>query len=294
MWPIHLDLGFRVFYFYEGFYFLVAIATASWLAFGRFKKAGLDAWGLVEDLPWTLLGAVFGARVFHFLFWDPHAFLADPLSFFRIWEGGVSITGGLAGGVLMALFRFRRRHVDFWRAFAVASPAVLIGQAIGRIGCFLNGDAWGIPTSLPWGVVEPRFGMVLPMMVRDHHVASAAWLWCVQRGYSSAVSMATVPLHPTQLYEALGDLLLAGAMVALGRRLGRTDGPWRGVFWGHLGGYAFLRFGLEFLHGDRDGTVWMGMTALQLGLLAFALLSGAMLARWPGPAVHRKPGPLEP
>jgi phosphatidylglycerol:prolipoprotein diacylglycerol transferase len=230
MWPIHLDLGFRVFYFYEGFYFLVSIATASWLAFDWFKKAGLDAWGLVEDLPWILLGAVFGARVFHFLFWDPHAFLADPLSFFRIWEGGVSITGGLAGGVLTALFRFRRRNVDFWHAFAVASPAVLIGQAIGRIGCFLNGDAWGIPTRLPWGVSEPRFGMVLPMMVRDHHVASAAWLWCVQQGYSSAVSLATVPLHPTQLYEALGDLLLAPAGQDRRPLVGGVLGPSRRIF----------------------------------------------------------------
>ena len=76
--------------------------------------------------------------------------------------------------------------------------------------------------------------------------------------------------------------------------MGRTDGPWWGVFWGHLGGYSFLRFGLEFLHGDRDSTVWRGMTALQLGLLAFALLSGVMLARWPSGAVHRRPGPLGP
>jgi phosphatidylglycerol:prolipoprotein diacylglycerol transferase len=288
MWPIHLDLGFRVFYYYEGLYFLGAISAASWLTFTWFKKAGLDAWGLVGNLPWILLGAIFGARVFHFLFWDPRAFLADPLSFLWIWEGGVSITGGLAGGVLTALLRFRREKVDFWHAFAVASPAVLIGQAIGRVGCFLNGDAWGIPTRLPWGVSQPRFGMFLPMMVRDHRVASGAWLWCLRQGYSSASSLATVPLHPTQLYEALGDLILAGAMVSLGHRLGRTNGPWRSVFWCHLGGYSILRFGLEFLHGDRDATIWAGMTALQLALLAFTLLSAVLLARlWNGPAIQR-------
>ena len=86
--------------------------------------------------------------------------------------------------------------------------------------------------------------------------------------------MATVPLHPTQLYEAFGDLALAGLVILLVR----TKGPTRQVAWLHLGGYATLRFALEFLHGDRDVTIWAGMTALQITLLCFAALS-AMLYR---------------
>jgi len=273
MWPIHLNLGFKVFYYYEGFYFLTAILAASWLGFSRLNKAGLDGWILVENLPWILLGAVAGARLFHFMFWDLKALLADPLSFFRIWEGGLSITGGLAGGILTALVCFRKGKADFWRVFAVASPALLVGQAIGRVGCFLNGDAWGVPTHLPWGVSEPKFGTFLPSLARDHRVPSGAWLWCVEQGHSLPDSLRTVPLHPTQLYEALGDLLLAGAVVLLARRLAATDGPWMKVFWLHVGGYSILRFDLEFLHGDRDAILWAGMTGLQIGLVGFACLS---------------------
>jgi phosphatidylglycerol:prolipoprotein diacylglycerol transferase len=276
MWPIHLDLGFKVFYYYEGFYFLTAILAASWLGFRRLDRAGLDGWALVENLPWILLGAVAGARLFHFMFWDLKALLADPLSFFRFWEGGLSITGGLAGGILTALVCFRQGKADFRRVFAAASPALLVGQAIGRVGCFLNGDAWGIPTRLPWGVSEPRYGTFLPSLARDHQVPSGAWLWCVQQGFSLPNSVKTVPLHPTQLYEALGDLLLAGAVVLLTRRLARGDGPWIKVLWFHVGGYSILRFALEFIHGDRDATLWAGMTGLQIGLAGFACLSLVM------------------
>lgn len=276
MWPIHLDLGFKVVYYYEGFYFLVSILAASVLIFHRLKKAGLDAGVFAGSLIWILLGAVLGARVFHFLFWDVQTMLTSPLSFFHPLEGGLSITGGLAVGVIAAFICFRREKLDFWRYFAVASPAVLIGQAIGRVGCFLNGDAWGIPTRLPWGVSLPKFGTLLPEWIADHRAPSEAWIWTVNQGFTDPAALATVPLHPTQIYEGLGDLLLAGMVVFLGRTLVKRDGPWPKVLWFHLGGYSALRFGLEFLHGDRDVTVWAGMTALQIGLLVFAVLSAAL------------------
>ena len=279
MWPIHLNLGFKVVYYYEGFYFLVSILVTSILIVHRFKRAGLDAGVFTRSLTWILLGSILGARVFHFLFWDVRAMLTSPLAFFRIWEGGLSITGGLAGGVIAAFICFRRAKVDFWHYFAFASPAVLIGQAIGRFGCFLNGDAWGTPTHLPWGVSLPKFGTLLPGWIADHRVPSEAWIWSVNHGFTNPAALATVPLHPTQLYEALGDLLLAGMVVFLGRTLAKRNGSWPTILWFHLGGYSALRFGLEFIHGDRDVTVWAGMTALQIGLLGFAMLSGALFMR---------------
>jgi phosphatidylglycerol---prolipoprotein diacylglyceryl transferase len=277
MFPIHLNLGFRTFYYYEGFYFFVAILAATIVAVHRLKRAGLDANRFLDSLVWILLGAFLGARIFHFAFWDSQDFLKDPAAFFRFWEGGMSITGGLAGGVLGAWFCFRR--LDFWRIFAVTSPAVLLGQAIGRLGCFLNGDAWGLPTRLPWGIAQPKFGTFLPGFVADQQVPSDAWSWSVARGFTDPLSLATTPLHPTQLYEALGDLVLAGMVLLLARNLAKTKGPWSKVGWLHLGGYSLLRFGLEFLHGDRDVTVWAGMTALQLGLLFFCALSALQYAR---------------
>jgi phosphatidylglycerol:prolipoprotein diacylglycerol transferase len=270
MFPLHLDFGFKVIHYYEGFYFFVSLLVGAWLVVLLLRKAGLDAGAFLNNLTWVLLGAVLGARIFHFLFWDPQAILTDPLGFFRLWEGGLSITGGLAGGGLTAFFCFRKDHVDFWRYFAAGSPGVLVGQALGRVGCFLNGDAWGTPTGLPWGVPMARFGLRVPRMMVDRSAPADAWLWSVARGSTSPSALKTVPLHPVQLYECLGDLILAGLVLLLARSLARTQGPWSKVFWLHMGGYALLRFALEFMHGDRDATVWAGMTALQLGLAAFA------------------------
>lgn len=279
MFPIHLDLGFKVIHYYEGFYFFVSILVASGLITLRLKRAKLEVGVFLNNLTWILLGGILGARISHFLFWDPASVFVDPLAFFRFWEGGLSITGGLAGGGLVAYIRFQREKVDFWRYSAVASPAVLIGQAIGRVGCFLNGDAWGTPTNLPWGVSLPKFGTHIPSMVADYQVPSEAWIWSVTKGYTSSLASSTVPLHPTQIYESLGDLILAGLIILLARSSSGRNQPWSKVFWIHFGGYSFLRFGLEFLHGDRGATIWVGMTALQIGLLAFGMLSVALYWR---------------
>jgi phosphatidylglycerol:prolipoprotein diacylglycerol transferase len=279
MWPIDLDLGFKVIYAYEGFYFVLSIGAAALLIVHRMKKAGMDPGPFLDSLIWILLGAILGARLSDFLFWDTRAFLADPLSIVRIWEGGLSITGGLAGGVIAGYVAFRRKGVDFWHLFAVASPAVLVGQALGRVGCFLNGDAWGTPTRLPWGVALPKFGTLVPDMVRDTRVPTDAWLWSVRAGFTSPFAGVTTPLHPVQLYEALGDLLLAAVILQLSRRLQATRGPWPLIFWVHLGGYSLLRFGLEFLHGDRSALLWGPMTALQIGLLLFAGLAAVKMVR---------------
>lgn len=286
MYPIHLNLGFRVFYFYEGFYFVAAIGAACGFAAWRLAKAGLDVQAFLDSVPVILIGAVLGARVFHFAFWDWQALLADPLGFFRIWEGGLAIAGGLAGGVLAAWICFRRRRMDFWAYSWALSPAVLLGQAIGRVGCFLNGDAWGTPTRLPWGVSVPRYGLRLPGFWTDPSRTSPAWEWSVAQGATARSALASAPLHPVQLYEAFCDLLLAGLVLLVVRSLQRKPGPPHRPILLHLGGYSLIRFGLEYLHGDREPALWAGMTSFQLGLLACGIACAALALgrRSPGPA----------
>lgn len=282
MFPIHLNLGFRIFYYYEGFYFFASILVAVLVAQGRQKRAGLDPMVFLDGLPWILLGAFLGARIFHFAFWEPDSLLQDPLGFFRFWEGGMSITGGLAGGVLAAWFCLRR--TEPWRYFAETIPAVLLGQAIGRVGCFLNGDAWGTPTHLPWGVSLPKFGTFVPGFTADTRMPSDAWSWSVLQGFTDPLASRTAPLHPTQLYEVLGDLLLMGLTALMVRAVRRSGGGWQKVSWCFLGGYALLRFGLEFLHGDHEPPAWGGMTGLQIALLACTAVCAGLCARPARPA----------
>ena len=148
----------------------------------------------------------------------------------------------------------------------------MLGQAVGRVGCFLNGDAWGIQTNLPWGVRFPKFGTYIPSFKPDFLVPSYAWNWAKTQGLVSNSDMFTPPLHPTQLYESLGDILLLVFILLIIRRIGfRHSGKLVALV--HVGGYCLLRFLLEFLHGDRGTVIWNGMTALQLILVLVSILS---------------------
>ena len=274
MFPIHLNIpqwGIFIPY-YEGLYYVISFIVAYLYAAKRFKKFGLSVETLQNSFLWIIIGAVLLARTFHFVFWDLKTLTADPAIFLQFWGGGYSITGGLLGGFLGGWGYYLWKKQNFWQTFAVASPAVFLGQAIGRVGCFLNGDAWGIPTNLPWGIREPKYGHNLFGLQLNTQYPSPAWTWSVSQGFTKPDSLVTVPLHPTQLYESLGDLGLMVLAILLVNALAKQGKNWYRVALFHLGGYSLLRFALEFLHGDRDVTVWADMTSLQINLFIFGAL----------------------
>lgn len=278
MFPITLDLGFRVFPFYEGLYFLIAIATGALWARHRIAGARLNVDLFDRAVVWILVGALVGARLFHFAFWDWDRLASDPLVFLRFWEGGLTIVGGLVGGIGAGAWLFVREKADFWTHFAVVSPALLLGQAVGRVGCFLNGDAWGTPTSLPWGVSLPKYAMGLPSGQPQTDLPSMAWDWAHRHGFASAESLQTPPLHPTQLYEGLADLVLLALVLLVYRGVRKGTQPAARIFWLHVGGYALIRFLVEFVHGDHEFTDLWGMTSLQVVLALLFAASAAAFA----------------
>jgi prolipoprotein diacylglyceryl transferase len=139
-----------------------------------------------------------------------------------IWQGGLGIWGGIAGGVLGGLWVLRRRHANIPAFLDAAAPGLLVAQAIGRIGNWFNQELFGGPTSLPWGL----------RIDADHRPA----------GYLQYTTF-----HPTFLYELIWNLLLAGALVWLFRR--RTiKAP--GIFALYVAGYSLARIGEELLRID--------------------------------------------
>ena len=132
-------------------------------------------------------------------------------------RGGMSWFGGFAGGILAGLFVIRKKRLPIVAVLAAATPALAVGQAIGRIGCFLVGDDYGWPTTLPWGVAFPR-----------------------------GLPPTTVPVHPTQLYEVAALLPLAWVLVRL-RRRGRSNTFVLGTYLTLAG---VIRFLIEFIRVD--------------------------------------------
>ncbi len=273
MLPFHLDLGFNTIYFYEGLYFLISIAIGVYLAYLSVKKYG----GKVELfdglVTWAIVGALIGARLSHFLFWNLDLFLSNPSIIFSLSGAGNSITGGLVGGMVGGLLYVRRKKLNYFEYFSLISPGLLVGQAVGRIGCFLNGDAHGTATNSVFGMEFPRYGTMIPGFEKEYGISSSAWQWSYQNGLVDQASTVSAALHPTQLYEMFGDFILAGIVLWVFHKIWENDKKSPLIFFIHTGGYALLRFSLEFIRGDREFVTVANMSNLQLVLLAYGLFT---------------------
>ncbi len=279
MFPIHLNLGFRELFFYEGFYFLAAMITG--FAAGRrlaVKKAGITKEQFESLIVGCLISAVLGIRLSHFIFWDPESLLRNPLKFFYFWEGGASVVGGLIFGILFGWFYCIKKGLAFWKIFAAISPGLLLGQAVGRIGCFLNGDAHGVASNLPWAVRFARYGTEIPSFKIKTGISSAPWIWSFNNNLVDASTKRSAPLHPTQLYESLGDLVLMGLVLFVFKILSKKKLNMAPVLFIHTGGYALMRAMLQFIRTDRSRIIFLGMSYLQIILLAWALFSLVMIS----------------
>jgi phosphatidylglycerol:prolipoprotein diacylglycerol transferase len=208
--PVALSLGPLHVRWY-GLMYLLGFLAAWWLARRRATRPG-STWTPVEvdDLIfYCALGVILGGRIGWMLFYGTERILADPLSVLRIWEGGMSFHGGLAG-VLLALAMFaNRRGKQLADVFDFTAPLPAIGFGAGRVGNFINGELWGKPTDVPWAVVVDG-----------------------------------VPLHASQLYEALLEGLVLFVILWWFTAKPRPRWAPSGLF---LLCYGVFRFGVEFV-----------------------------------------------
>ena len=139
-----------------GLMYVLGFLVAWWLARRRATVAHSPIKGKdqADDLIfYAMLGVILGGRIGHALFYSSTSFFDDPLYFFRIWEGGMAFHGGLLG-VLFAMWLYGRKlKLTMWQVTDFMAPFVPLGLGFGRIGNFINGELWGKPTDLPWGVL---------------------------------------------------------------------------------------------------------------------------------------------
>ncbi len=155
--PVLIKIGPVKIHWY-GVMYLLGFLSAWLLANYRAKK---------QNLPWTkdqisdviffgALGVVIGGRLGYMLFYNWHQWLQHPLQIFYIWQGGMSFHGGLLGVILAMSFFGRKNHKHFGDVADFVAPLVPLGLATGRLGNFINGELWGRPTSVAWGMVFPH------------------------------------------------------------------------------------------------------------------------------------------
>lgn len=195
-------------------------------------RSGLDGGKGIDAALVGVLGGLAGAKLLYVIeHW------AEPISDTLLSRGGMSWFGGLTGGVLAGLAMVAYSRLPLMKVLSAAVPALAVGQAIGRIGCFLVGDDYGRVTSLPWGIAFPQ-----------------------------GLPPTTERVHPTQLYEFVLLLAIAAILVRL-RRRGTAD---RAVVAWYLVLAGGMRFLIETVRVNQ--VVVAGLTTAQLFSVALVLL----------------------
>ncbi len=229
---------------------IVGVAVPLWLA----KGGGIDRSTVYAIAPWAILGGIVGARLFHVLD-SLDIYTDDPLLAIKFWEGGVSIFGAVIGGTLAGVACARLKGISVGRLADLVAPGVILAQAVGRIGCTINGDAYGTATSLPWG-----------MLYTHPNAGATAGPW--ENGL-------LVAGHPVPVYEIIWDLMIFALIWKLRRRI-RPEGS---LFLIYLSLYSFGRFFLSFLRGGEEPVLGPLHQAHIIAIVVFVVCV-SLLIRW--------------
>jgi phosphatidylglycerol:prolipoprotein diacylglycerol transferase len=252
--PIALQIGTFQIHWY-GIIIATAVLVSGWLGGMEARRRGENpdtGWAML--LP-VLIAAVIAARLYHVIHeWGP-VYSQNPALIPQIWNGGLGIPGAVAGGVLAIWLYTRWAKLNTLRWFDIFASVMLLGQAIGRLGNFVNQELYGPPTSLPWGIPIDA----------AHRIGE----WTNLAAFPVATRF-----HPLFAYEALLNLVGFVFILWIGRRLAHRlyDGD---VLMIYLMWYAAVRTWLETFRVEN--WVIAGVpTAIWLGVITF-IAAGAFL-----------------
>ncbi len=242
--PVALQIGPVAIHWY-GLMYLIGFALV-WLL-GRWRiqhgETDLSLRDLEDIIFYSVLGVVAGGRLGYVLFYKPAEYLAHPIEIFYLWQGGMSFHGGLIGVIVVLLIFARKRQKTLLEIGDFVAPLIPLGLAAGRMGNFINGELWGRPTTLPWGMVFPQ-------------------------------TADGIARHPSQLYEMGLEGFALFALVWWFARKPRPTGQISAVF---LMGYGVFRFLAEF---TREPDIYLGLLAggLSMGqLLSLPMILAGMI-----------------
>lgn len=181
------------------------------IAMKEAKRVGIDEEVLIDFLIWEIPLCLVGARLYYVIFeWDMYKH--NPIEALNIRNGGLAIHGAIITAIIVAIVFTRIRKLNFWTIADICSPSLILAQSIGRWGNFVNQEAHGGPTDLPWGIMIDG-----------------------------------IKVHPTFLYESIWNFLVFLFLMWYSRNKQKVKGE---VFLLYLGLYSFIRFFIEGLRTD--------------------------------------------
>jgi phosphatidylglycerol---prolipoprotein diacylglyceryl transferase len=254
--PIALAIGsFEVRWY--GIGYVVAIVAGTWLTFRLARQRGEPTEQIIDGLIIMAIAALIGGRAYHVI--DQWAYYKDHLAQIVLPPySGLGIYGGLLTGMLAMIWYVRRHHLNFWRWADIVVPGVLLAQAVGRWGNFMNQELYGPPTNLPWGIA----------IECQNRVAE----------FACPATPANAHFIPLFFYESVLSLLGVFVMIFLWKRF---TGKGRLLIAGDIGLLYFVWYGIErsSLETLRGGWNWtfFGLPMAQLVGLSAAVASIAAI-----------------
>jgi phosphatidylglycerol:prolipoprotein diacylglycerol transferase len=229
MHPILFTIGPVRIYTY-GFFLAIGFLSGILIAQSEAKRLG-EAPDRITDLCfYVLIAAIVGSRLLYVAI-NPELFLTDPLEILKMWKGGLVFYGGFIVAAIAAVAYVKLQKMSLWKTADMIAPSLAVGQTLGRLGCFFAGCCHGIVCDLPWAVTFRHPDSLAPL---------------------------NTPLHPTQLYHALGNLFIFGVIWYF-RPLKKFDGQ---LFWVYVLLYGVIRSFLEIFRGDFRGSMFWGALSI--------------------------------
>lgn len=229
MYPVLLKIGKFSLYTY-GFFVAAGFVVGITIARHEAKRLGEDQDMIMDLCFYVLIAAIVGSRLFYVLT-NFSIFISDPLEIFRIWNGGLVFYGGFVVALITAIIYVKQKEVSLFKTADMMAPALAMGHAIGRVGCFFAGCCYGKACDLPWAVTFTNPDSLAPV---------------------------NIPLHPTQLYSFTANLIIFIFLwVFRGRK--RFDGQ---IFWIYVLLYGISRSFIEIFRGDFRGDFVFGILSI--------------------------------
>lgn len=236
MHPILVQIGPLSIRYYS-LMIIIGIVVGIFIARSNMRLRGHSPDAVLDFIVYAVPAGIIGARLYYVIFnWDYYG--RNPSEIAAIWHGGLAIHGAIIAGVIVGFLFSRRKGFGFWELADSVAPALILGQTFGRFGNFMNGDAHGVPTDLPWGVVFPP-------------------------GTPAGNQYPDTPTHPVMIYELIINFLAFIFLWSI-RKKHLPDGT---HFLLYLSLYSIGRFFMEFFRGD----------SLMLGPLRMAQIIGVAI-----------------
>ena len=254
MHPIAFQLGSLPVRWY-GVMMALGFLAGLWTATRRARRANVSGDVIADVTLWLMFGSIAGARMVYVVTYWKQEFANQPFSeVFMVQHGGLVFYGGLIGATIAGSIYLAWKKLPVWKIADILAPSIALGSVFGRIGCLMNGCCYGYPCALPWAIHFPA----------DHATAGVA-------------------VHPTQIYDALLNLILFLTLEWFFRRK-KFDGQ---IFAAYLMSYAVFRSIAEHFRGDYPADhIHHGLTSAQvLSLVIFS--AGAALWLWRSRGVQK-------